>query len=212
MLIQVALGRVVDFGPDSRKPEGSYRAIASEVHPRPSADGLLRPVTRRNFIIWYLAGLLTAILVAAIAPLLAYFYPPAGSSKPKDVPIKLDKSLDDLGNAGAVKFEAPKETGFIMKDGGGDNAPGKIAFGGFAAKDESGNVNVFAVNCSHLGCSVAFNGAQKRFECPCHGSMFTVDGQVSHGPAAWPLSHLTWKQGSTADEIIVLSLPLPGIG
>jgi Rieske Fe-S protein len=203
---------VVDFGPDSRTPEGSHRAIASEVHTRSDADGLLRPVTRRNFIVWYLAGLLTALGLALIAPLLVYFYPPTASSKPKDVPIKLDKSLDDLGNTDAVKFEAPQETGFVMKDGGGDNAPGKIAFSGFAAKDASGSVNVFAVNCSHLGCSVAFNSGQKRFECPCHGSIFNIDGHVIHGPAVFPLSHLTWKQGPTADQIIVLGVPLKGIG
>ena len=112
----------------------------------------------------------------------------------------------------AVKFESPKETGFVMKDGGGDNAPGKIAFGGFVAKDASGNLNVFAVNCSHLGCSVAYNASQQRFECPCHGSMFNVNGQVTHGPAVYPLSHLTWKQGSTPDQIIVLGVPLKGIG
>jgi Rieske Fe-S protein len=81
-----------------------------------------------------------------------------------------------------------------MKDGGGDNAPGKVAFAGYAVKDAAGSVNVLAVNCSHLGCSVAFNQAGQSFDCPCHGSRFHVDGTVLRGPAAAPLSNLTFRQ------------------
>jgi Rieske Fe-S protein len=71
---------------------------------------------------------------------------------------------------------------------------------------------VFAVNCSHLGCSVAFAADAKRFECPCHGSQFSVDGNVVHGPAVFPLSKLEWKQGSKPAEILVSSYELKGIG
>lgn len=171
-----------------------------------------RPITRRNFIVWYLAGLLTATVVAIVAPILIFIYPPETQSKTKDTTIKLDKPLDSIANDDAIKFQSPPETGFVMKDGGGDNAPGKVAFAGYAAKDVSGNLNVFAVNCSHLGCSVQFNANAKRFDCPCHGSQFNINGQVKHGPAAYPLSHLEWKPGNTADEIIVNSYQLKGIG
>jgi len=99
-----------------------------------------------------------------------------------------------------------------MKDGGGDNAPGKVAFGGYVAKDASGKVNVFAINCSHLGCSIAWTPADKLFECPCHGSRFTIDGDVAHGPAAFPLSNLTWKQGASPNQIVVTAYTLKGIG
>ena len=120
--------------------------------------------------------------------------------------------MDAIANDDAIKFQSPPETGFVMKDGGGDNAPGKVAFAGYAAKDTSGNVNVFAVNCSHLGCSVQFSADAKQFQCPCHGSQFNIAGRVVHGPAAFPLSHLEWKQGNTPDEIIVTSYQLKGIG
>jgi Rieske Fe-S protein len=99
-----------------------------------------------------------------------------------------------------------------MKDGGGDNAPGKVAFAGYAAKDAAGSLNVFAVNCSHLGCSVEFKAAAKQFQCPCHGSQFGVNGRVEHGPAVYPLSHLDWKPGSSPDQIVVASYELKGIG
>jgi len=150
--------------------------------------------------------------VAIVAPILIFIYPPQGQSKTKDTTIKLDKSLDSLANNEAIKFQSPAETGFIMKDGGGDNAPGKVAFSAYAVKDASGTVNVFAVNCSHLGCSVEFSADAKLFKCPCHGSQFSVDGTVVHGPAAFPLSHLEWKPGANPNEIIVNSYELKGIG
>jgi len=128
------------------------------------------------------------------------------------VTITLDKAITDLTNTDAVKFLSPPETGFVMKDGGGDNAPGKVAFGGYVAKDAAGTVNVFAINCSHLGCSVAWTPADQLFECPCHGSRFHVDGTVEHGPAIYPLSHLTWQHGSNPNQIVVQAYTLKGIG
>ena len=208
---------MVDFG-RVFSSVGSHQAIASEAQPNSEAEGLKRPVTRRNFIVWYLAGLLTATVVAAVMPILVYIYPPGGNSKRQDVPIKLDKPLSELENGNGVKFTAPAETGFRMTNGGGDNAAGKIAFAGYAVKDEAGKLNVFAINCSHLGCSVNLVSDKQRFECPCHGSMFNLGGQVIHGPAIWPLSNLGWKQAVDSsgkvipDQIIVEGYQLKGIG
>ncbi|MFF0061533.1 FAD-dependent oxidoreductase [Streptomyces sp. NPDC005279] len=50
-------------------------------------------------------------------------------------------------------------------------------------RDESGNARVLSARCSHLGCLVQFNDAERVWECPCHGSRFATDGSVLHGPA-----------------------------
>ena len=94
-----------------------------------------------------------------------------------------------------------------MRDGGGDNAAGDLAFGGFVVKNK-GKVAVFAQNCSHLGCSITYNKDAGSFDCPCHGSRFHLDGTVLHGPAAYPLSNLDWKEGTTPKEIQVEGLVL----
>ena len=55
-------------------------------------------------------------------------------------------------------------------------------------RDESGHVQVLSAACTHLGCVVGFNDAEKTWECPCHGSRFATDGEVLQGPALKPLS------------------------
>jgi Rieske Fe-S protein len=151
-------------------------------------------------------------VVAIVAPIIVFLYPPQGQASKKDTTIKLNKAPGTLANGDAEKFEAPPDTGFIMRDGGGDNAAGKVAFAGYLAKDLTGAVHVFAVNCSHLGCSVAYDAGVLRFQCPCHGSQFNVNGQVVHGPAIYPLSNLSWRPGANPDEIVVSSYALKGVG
>ncbi|TMG64088.1 MAG: Rieske 2Fe-2S domain-containing protein [Chloroflexi bacterium] len=164
-----------------------------------------RLVTRRTFLGWWMAVILTSLTAAGVLPILVYLWPaPPKGQKKGPVSITLDKPITQLNDGEAVKFNAPTNpnTAFIMADGGGDNAPGDLAFGGFAVKN-GGKVDVLAINCSHLGCSVALNDAAKTFDCPCHGSRFHLDGTVLHGPAAYPLSHLTWKQGDNPSTIQV---------
>jgi cytochrome b6-f complex iron-sulfur subunit len=42
-------------------------------------------------------------------------------------------------------------------------------------------------NCTHLGCTFPWNPAAQQFQCPCHGSRYSDDGQVVRGPANQPL-------------------------
>jgi len=44
--------------------------------------------------------------------------------------------------------------------------------------------------CSHLGCSVLWVQAAEHFICPCHGSVFDVEGVRTAGPAPRPLDRL----------------------
>jgi glycine/D-amino acid oxidase-like deaminating enzyme/nitrite reductase/ring-hydroxylating ferredoxin subunit len=57
-----------------------------------------------------------------------------------------------------------------------------------AYRDEDGRLHAVSARCTHLGCTVAFNEAEKTWDCPCHGSRFDVDGAVLHGPAVHDLA------------------------
>jgi nitrite reductase/ring-hydroxylating ferredoxin subunit len=54
-------------------------------------------------------------------------------------------------------------------------------------RDEAGGLHAVSARCTHLGCLVAFNDAEKSWDCPCHGSRFGTDGEVRNGPATVPL-------------------------
>ena len=52
-----------------------------------------------------------------------------------------------------------------------------------AYRDESGEIHAVSPVCTHVGCLVAFNPAETTWDCPCHGSRYTIDGEVIEGPA-----------------------------
>jgi glycine/D-amino acid oxidase-like deaminating enzyme/nitrite reductase/ring-hydroxylating ferredoxin subunit len=72
----------------------------------------------------------------------------------------------------------PPETGAVIRVGAKHRA---------IYRDETGSVHALAARCTHLGCLVQFNDAERAWECPCHGSRFDIDGSVIQGPANKPL-------------------------
>ncbi|MGH8023657.1 MAG: Rieske 2Fe-2S domain-containing protein [Limisphaerales bacterium] len=57
-----------------------------------------------------------------------------------------------------------------------------------AYRDSDGKVTLRSPVCTHLGCIVRWNNADKTWDCPCHGSRFYPDGRVFSGPAESPLA------------------------
>jgi Rieske Fe-S protein len=159
--------------------------------------------TRRAFLGWWLATLMTATVITAIAPIAPYIFPPRPRNQTKQkIRVALDIPVAALPEGGASRFDAPAGMAFVMADGGENNSAGDPTFGGFLTRDK-GELRALAITCPHLGCSYAFDDGKKHFVCPCHGSEFALDGSLLHGPATSPLSHLTWSTGPGADEIDV---------
>lgn len=80
---------------------------------------------------------------------------------------------DRLRRGGDVAEVRPGE-GRVVGDGLGQTA---------VHRDDSGRLHAVAARCTHLGCIVGFNSAERTWDCPCHGSRFGVDGEVISGPA-----------------------------
>jgi menaquinol-cytochrome c reductase iron-sulfur subunit len=54
-------------------------------------------------------------------------------------------------------------------------------------------VVAFAPSCTHLGCAYHWDEEIKSFLCPCHNSVFAMDGSVISGPAPRPLDRFVSK-------------------
>jgi nucleotide-binding universal stress UspA family protein/nitrite reductase/ring-hydroxylating ferredoxin subunit len=85
---------------------------------------------------------------------------------PVDVLIAktVDRTLEDL---------VPGSGGIVDVDGR------KVA----AFKDEDGSVIALSPRCAHLGCTVDWNSVERTWDCPCHGSRYTKEGDLIQGPA-----------------------------
>jgi glycine/D-amino acid oxidase-like deaminating enzyme/nitrite reductase/ring-hydroxylating ferredoxin subunit len=91
---------------------------------------------------------------------------------------------DRLGAAGRSLASKPE---LAVGEGRLENRRGVTVA---VARGDDGRVHTLRAACTHLGCIVGFNDAEQTWDCPCHGSRFTLDGQVLDGPAVKPLDHL----------------------
>lgn len=61
-------------------------------------------------------------------------------------------------------------------------------------KDHDENIHAVDTTCTHLGCELAWNSAEKSWDCPCHGSRFSYEGHVLNGPAVRNLRNINLKK------------------
>lgn len=66
-----------------------------------------------------------------------------------------------------------------------------------AYRDHKGKLYLVDSTCTHLGCEVEYNDAERTFDCPCHGSRFNYDGKVIEGPAVKDLKVINEEEKDT---------------
>ena len=87
---------------------------------------------------------------------------------------------------------------FVSKSQQPDKKPEELALdeGGLVSingekvggyRDIEGTLHLVKTTCTHLGCGLNWNDAERSWDCPCHGSRFSYEGVVLNGPAGKPL-------------------------
>lgn len=71
-----------------------------------------------------------------------------------------------------------------------------------AYRDNKGVLHIVDTTCTHVGCELNWNNAEKTWDCPCHGSRFTVEGDIVEGPAVHKLKHITDGKNEIDPNII----------
>jgi glycine/D-amino acid oxidase-like deaminating enzyme/nitrite reductase/ring-hydroxylating ferredoxin subunit len=88
----------------------------------------------------------------------------------------------DRFKAGEKELDAIKPgDGAIVRERGRKRA---------AYRDEAGALHLLSPACTHLGCHVVWNPAERSWDCPCHGSRYSGEGDVIQGPAVKPLERV----------------------
>jgi glycine/D-amino acid oxidase-like deaminating enzyme/nitrite reductase/ring-hydroxylating ferredoxin subunit len=74
-----------------------------------------------------------------------------------------------------------RDDGAILRIGGRQRA---------VYRDGAGTLHVLSPVCRHLRCIVAWNAAERTWDCPCHGSRYTGDGRAIQGPTVKDLKRI----------------------
>lgn len=62
-------------------------------------------------------------------------------------------------------------------------------------REQGGELRAVAPYCTHMGCELTWNPDAGTWDCPCHGSRFSENGEVLFSPAVKPLKNLSGNTG-----------------
>ncbi len=129
--------------------------------------------TRRGFLDWLIAGCSFIAAAAMAIPGLFYLWPAAKGEATGSVEVD---GVADMKTGDSKLIQLGSEAVIVVR--------GRSGFRAFSAV------------CTHLGCLVKWDGAQKKFLCPCHAAVFDENGGVISGPPPAPMPEYTVKQVS----------------
>jgi len=69
---------------------------------------------------------------------------------------------------------------------------------------------VFAINCTHLGCPVRWFPQSELFMCPCHGGAYYADGAKASGPP--PRGLFRYQSRIEDGKLVILGGMMPTLG
>jgi menaquinol-cytochrome c reductase iron-sulfur subunit len=160
--------------------------MMSSPDPAPAhTTGFSTPIgTRRRFFQWVTRTAAGLIGLGLAVPLLGYVISPALKRRAQ--------SWVDVAAIDELSIGEPKQVDYVatVQDGYLET---KIQKAVWAVKQGDGQVTVFSPMCTHLGCGYHWDAADRKFKCPCHGSVYDVSGQVLAGPAPRHLDALPSK-------------------
>jgi menaquinol-cytochrome c reductase iron-sulfur subunit len=139
---------------------------------------------RRTFFLTMVYGLWAAMGAAVSIPAVVYLlFPPN---------LRKESEWDEAGDVTKMVPNSPVEMVFRRNriDGWRIESEKSTAW---AVKLDNGQIIALEPQCTHLGCAYHWDDIRKQFLCPCHNSVFSIDGKVLEGPAPRPLDRYEAK-------------------
>ena len=142
--------------------------------------------SRRNFFIAAINGLGAVIGAAVAIPAAAYLL-----IRPKGE--QAGGGFTEIGELGQLKIGEPQEVLYERDRVDGWHKLKREKTSTWLVKTGANTVIAYNPACTHLGCAYHWDSSQKHFICPCHASVFSLDGKVLAGPAPRPLDRYVAK-------------------
>ena len=143
-----------------------------------SAEAKGGGISRREFL-YYIWGASIALYTAQFSGLLVWFLLPR--FREGEFGGRFILSVDELPDVNAQPANIPAGRFWLVNlDTRQENELMKKAPD--EAEEIVGVLAIYKV-CTHLGCIYAWTAANNRFECPCHGSKYRLDGRRIESPA-----------------------------
>jgi menaquinol-cytochrome c reductase iron-sulfur subunit len=138
--------------------------------------------TRRSFYSALIAGLGTVMGAALAIPAAVYLLFKPKSAQKSSFVEAADLTQLKIGKPEVVTFRRSRVDGWRVVDEKST---------AWVVKMNDKDVVAYAPQCTHLGCAYHWDEQQTNFVCPCHTSVFSVEGKVLSGPAPRPLDRYT---------------------
>ncbi len=99
-----------------------------------------------------------------------------------------------VGKASAFKPGQPVKVDVFADKRDAWNRILKVKVGSAWILREGETLHAYSSVCPHLGCAVDYESEGTRFGCPCHHSVFSLDGKVKGGPSPRPMDPLELEE------------------
>ena len=151
---------------------------SAQITPGEKVAGLSLPMqsTRRGLLKGVLGGIGAFGLGSIVYAVYRFLAPGAGGGTPVEI------TLSEISAGGAASFQYGGSPGILLRE-------------------DDGTLKAFSLVCTHLACTVTWNGEKKEFHCPCHDGFFDGEGKVLSGPPPAPLER--WKVEVKGDKVII---------
>lgn len=133
--------------------------VNDQTHTKRQHDKL----SRRGFIRYLWIGLISISILEFISVVIVFLTSgERKSSVKKKTGLKTLAMVQDIQKGSVTAFRSDRLYLVRMADGG---------------------LLALSLQCTHLGCAVTWNKDTGQFDCPCHASSFSMDGEVVSPPA-----------------------------
>ncbi len=140
--------------------------------------------TRRAFYTVFINGAMSLIGLALAVPAAIYLLFPPKVRKGQQWVETADLSKIPTGTPTEIAFQRTRVDGWKVS---------KEKATAWVVKQANNDVVAFSPICTHLGCAYHWDDPSHTFICPCHTSVFSIDGKVLGGPAPRPLDRFMTK-------------------